>query len=117
MDHSSFTKPSDNLLSKTLNIPPLRSLYLLTTLSVHCILFISAYALKMSADLYFVTSTSHKRNPEPCTMPCKNQLSSEMSFGSGECADNAADTIVSEERYMWHKRDFQLFCFPTVNKQ
>lgn len=38
-------------------------------------------------------------------------------FGSGECADNAADTIVSEERYMWHKRDFQLFCFPTVNKQ
>ena len=55
MDHSSFTKPSDNLLSKALYIPPLRSLYLLTTLSVQCILFISAYALKMSADLYFVT--------------------------------------------------------------
>ena len=31
MDHSSFIKPSNNLLSKTLYILQLRSLYLLTT--------------------------------------------------------------------------------------
>lgn len=98
MDHSSFTRPSDNLLSKTLYIPPLRSLYLLTTLSAHCILFLSADVQKC-----------------PLTFIC--QLSSEKPFGSNKCAGDAAITPVSEERYMWHKRDFQLFCFPTVNKQ